>query len=132
MKILKLMLDDIDEFIENGEYNPSEAGLLRVAHEVIAQDNNAASDILSESLNGSSDDSLSRKVLNLILFENASSHSRQLVVDELCSYIKAVYMDKYEDDIWQAYHDQYKPDPMTEGKERDLMDEIADNLKGVF
>tara|TARA_R110000823_G_scaffold87043_1_gene194371 strand:+ start:261 stop:644 length:384 start_codon:yes stop_codon:yes gene_type:complete len=127
MSLKNIYEDNINEFIQYGEFEPTDTGLSLV-YKYLA-DTGEAGEILSDAING--DELLSQDVINWCYFENAGDQQRARVSAALCKYA-LYFVEKDADIIWGLYDAFGSTDPMTEAKERDFMDEIAGNLKGVF
>ena len=127
MSLKNIYEDNINEFIQYGEFEPTDTGLSLV-YKYLA-DTGEAGEILSDAING--DELLSQDVINWCYFENAGDQQRARVSAALCKYA-LYFVEKDADIIWSLYDAFGSIDPMTEAKERDFMDEIAGNLKGVF
>ena len=127
MSLKNIYEDNISEFIRYGEFDPTDIGLGLVYKHLA--DTGKAGETLSDAING--DELLSQDIINWCYFENAGDQQRARVSDALCKYA-LYFVEKDADLIWSLYDAFDSPDPMTEAKERDFMEEIAGNLKEVF
>ena len=127
MSLKNIYEDNINEFIQYGEFDPTDIGLGLVYKHLA--DTGKAAETLSDAING--DELLSQDVINWCYFENAGDQQRARVSAALCKYA-LYFVEKDADIIWGLYDAFNSRDHDSEAKERDFMEEIAGNLKEVF
>lgn len=123
----KIYINNINEFIRHGEYDPSDRALSLVWQELSRKF--GAADVLSEAING--DELLSQDILNWIIFRDSGDQGNRRMSDALCDYAR-YFVDQDKSFIWEIWEEQGKPDPMDLAKENSYLDDIAGGLKGVF
>lgn len=120
IELKDIYIDNINEFIRCGDYDPSDYALSLVWMSL--ERKFGAGELLSDAING--DDLLSADILNWIKFKEPGDQGKRRVNQALCNYAK-YFVDQDEDMIWGIWKEQCKPDPMDLAKQGGISNEYC-------